>query len=96
MPPSRTEQRIGLTAVLLRIAHHYLRLGEGVYTPKDHPHYDKVVVAPLYPFDENPRVPGEYAGGSVVTFYQNERRVKFVEFRCQCVGGGGEPLLRET
>ena len=96
MPPSKAEARLGLTPLFLRIAHGYLRLGEGVYLPPNHPHYNRVTVTPLYDFTENPTVPGEYAEGTVVTFYQGEHRVKFVEFRSQVVGGGGDSLLREV
>jgi len=90
---SRTETILGLTPAFLRIAHYYLCLGYGSYSPKNHPHYDTVVVGPLYEFGENPEVPGEYAGGTVVTFFKDKRRVKFVEFRNLCVGGGGDPVM---
>ena len=90
---SRTETILGLTPAFLRIAHYYLCLGHGIYWPKNHPHYDEVVVGSLYEFGENPEVPGEHAGGTSVTFFKDGRRVKFVEFRCQVVGGGGDPVI---
>lgn len=93
MPPSKTEARLGLNPAFLRIAFYYVRLGEGEYTPKNHPHYDRVVVRELYEFGENPTTVGEYAGGMVVEFFHESRRVKFVEFRCQVVGGGGDPII---
>jgi len=88
------ELRIGLTPAFKRIAHYYLCLGYGVYYPQNHPHYDCVVVRELYAFNENPRCPGEHAGGTVVEFFQKEQRCKWIEFRCQAVGGGGQPILR--
>ena len=77
-----------------RIAFYYLCLGYGTYRPKNHPHYDRVVVRELYEFMENPMIPGEYAGGAVVAFLQGVRVVKYVEFRCQVVGGGGESIAQ--
>lgn len=98
MPPSKTEMRIGLSPAFLRIAYYYLRLGEGEYTPDGghHPHYDKVIVRELYEFGENPAMPGEYAGGMTVVFYKDGHRLRFVEFRCQVVGGGGYPIMRSV
>jgi len=87
-------RRLGLTPAFLRIAHYYLCLGYGTYRPLNHPHYDRVVVRPLYEFMENPAIPGEYAGGTIVEFFFGVRRVKFVEFRCQVVGGGGESVAQ--
>lgn len=95
---SKIETRLGLTPAFQRIAYYYLRLGEGTYIPAggDHPHYDRVVVRELYEFKENPQVPGERSGGLVVEFFKAERRVRWVEFRCQVVGGGGQPLIRQV
>lgn len=96
MSLTKAEARLGLTPAFLRIAFYYLRLGEGVYTPAHHPHYDRVVVRELYEFNENPTTPGEFAGGMVVEFFKATQRVKFVEYRCQCVGAGGESLIKEV
>ena len=93
---SRTETILGLTPVLKRIAHYYLCLGHGTYHPENHPHYDCVVVKELYPFDPNPRDPGEFAGGTVVEFFRQGEKVKWVEFRCQVVGGGGETVIQRV
>lgn len=95
---SHVERIIGLTPVLKRIAWHYVRLGEGSYMPDggNHPHYDRVVVRELYEFQENPQVEGEHAGGTIVEFFKDSRRVRWVEFRCQVVGGGGEAVLRRV
>ena len=95
---SHAERLIGLTPVIKRVAYHYLRLGEGTYTPDggNHPHYDRIVVRELYEFKENPQVEGEHAGGMVVEFYKDVRRVRWVEFRCQVTGGGGDAIVRRV
>ena len=95
---SRTETLLGLNPAFQRIAYYYLRLGDGVYTPDggNHPHYDKVVVRELYEFKENPRVEGERSGGIIVEFFKDEQRIRWVEFRCQVVGGGGEPIIKRV
>lgn len=87
------ERRLGLTPVIKRIAHYYLCLGYGEYHPQ-HPHYDRIVVRTLYDFGENPQVAGEYAGGSLVEFFFGGKRIKWVEFRAQVVGGGGDDMLK--
>lgn len=89
----KAEQLLGLTPVIKRIAYHYLLRGVGEY-PVDHPHYDKIIVRPLYDFRENPEVVGEHAGGLCVEFYRNAQRIRWVDFRCQVVGGGGAPIVR--
>jgi hypothetical protein len=92
---SKTESLLGLTPAFQRIAYYYLRLGEGVYTPNDgHPHYNKIIVRELYEFRENSLTPGERSGGLIVEFFKNNRRIRWLEFRCQVVGGGGEPLIK--
>jgi hypothetical protein len=92
---NRIETRLGLTPVIKRIAHYYLCLGYGEYFPK-HPHYDRIVVRNLYDFGENPNIPGEHAGGAVVEFFLQGTRTKWVEFRCQVVGGGGIEAIRRV
>lgn len=95
MPSASTTQRgVGLTPVLMRTAHYYTKLGLGEYPVPGHSHYDRVVVRDLYAFMENPCTPGEYAGGLIVEFFQGKKRVRHVEFRCQVVGGGGDPIAR--
>lgn len=93
---SKAERLIGLTPMIKRIAYYYLRLGEGEYTPDggNHPHYDKIIVRELYEFKENPLVENEHSGGIVVEFFKKKRRIRWVEFRCQVVGGGGETTLK--
>ena len=95
---SKTERLLGLTPVIKRIAYYYLRLGEGEYTPDggNHPHYDKIIVRELYEFKENPKVEGEHSGGVVVEFFKDKRRIRWIEFRCQVVGGGGEEIIRRV
>lgn len=94
MGKDTTLRGIGLTPVLMRTAHYYTKLGLGEYPVPGHSRYDKVVVRDLYAFKENPLTPGEYAGGLVVEFFLGERKVRYVEFRCQVVGGGGAPVAR--
>jgi hypothetical protein len=92
---SRVDHQLGLTPVFKRLAFHYLQQGLGVY-PIEHPQYDKVVVKALYdwatPVDEN--VPSQ--GGVVVEFHRAGKRVRWVEFGCRVIGGGGEPIIREV
>jgi len=87
------DHRIGITPILLRRAAYYLTLGEGTYFP-DHPHFDKVVVRKSYNFTQNPYTENEWSLGLEVAFYQNERRVRWVEFGCRTVGAGGDDILR--
>jgi hypothetical protein len=92
---SRVDHKLGLTPVFKRLAFHYLQKGLGEY-PIDHPQYDKVVVRSLYdwrtPTDDN--IPSQ--GGVEVGFYRAGRRVRWVEFGCRVIGGGGEPIIREV
>ncbi|MAG64406.1 MAG: hypothetical protein CMK74_00800 [Pseudomonadales bacterium] len=93
---SHSARRVGLTPAFLRIAYYYLCLGVGEYTPK-HAHYDRVVVHPLYEFNENPQHPGvleEFAGGLVVEFFLKQKRVRSIDFRCQIAGWSGVPVMR--
>jgi hypothetical protein len=92
---SRFDHLLGLTPVFKRLAFHYLQRGLGSHAI-DHPQYDKVVVRPLYDWqtstDEN--LPSQ--GGVVVEFHRANKRVRWVEFGCRVVGGGGEPIVREV
>ena len=92
--PKNPELRIGLTPAFKRIAYYYLCLGIGEYYPQNHPHYNRIVVREFYEFSENPCVTDEYAGGVIVEFYLNNEKIKWIEFRCQVVGGGGRLLLQ--
>lgn len=90
---SRLEHKIGITAVLKRLAFSFLQRGLGEHRI-EHPQYDKVVVRSLYdwrtPTDES--IPSQ--GGVVVEFYREGARVRWVEFGCRVIGGGGESILR--
>lgn len=91
----KTDHKLGLTPMLKRTAFHYLLKGVGEYVPQ-HPAYDKIVVRSLYdwqtPSDEN--LPSQ--GGAVVEFWAGGKRVRWVDFGCRVVGGGGESVLREV
>ena len=91
----RTDHKLGLTPMLKRRAFHYLLRREGRYE-SDHPAYDAVVVRSLYdwqtPSDDN--IPSQ--GGAVVEFHRDGKRVRWVEFGCRVIGGGGEPIVREV
>lgn len=92
---SRVEHRLGLTPVFKRLAFSFLQRGLGEYAI-EHPQYDKVIVRSLYdwqsPVDEN--IPSQ--GGVVVEFFRAGKRVRWVEFGCRVIGGGGEPIVREV
>lgn len=81
--------------MLKRMAFHYLLKGKGTY-PSESPSYDQVVVRSLYdwvtPQDDN--LPSQ--GGVVVEFMREGKRVRWVEFGCRVVGGGGAPIVREV
>lgn len=92
---NRLEHKLGLTAVFKRLAFSFLQRGLGEHRI-DHPQYDKVIVRPLYdwstPTDES--VPSQ--GGIIVEFYREGNRVRWVEFGCRVIGGGGESIIREV
>ena len=81
--------------MLKRRAFHYLLQGLGRHA-SDHPAYDEVVVRPLYdwqaPHDE--AIPGQ--GGIAVEFHKDGKRVRWVEFGCRVIGGGGDAIVREV
>lgn len=81
--------------MLKRRAFHYLQRGVGRFE-SDHPAYDVVVVKPLYDWKmpQDDSIPGQ--GGMVVEFHKDGRRVRWVEFGCRVIGGGGEPIVREV
>ena len=92
--PVGAERRLGLTPAFKRTAYYYLCLGIGEYHPEGHAHYNRIIVRPLYEFMANPAVADEHAGGIIIEFFDGLYRVKFVEFRCQVVGGGGESVAQ--
>ncbi len=91
---ARVDHKLGLTPMLKRLAFHYLQRGVGQYA-SEHPAYDIVHVKALYdwktPSDD---IPGQ--GGMVVEFHKDGKRVRWVEFGCRVIGGGGEPIVREV
>lgn len=95
---NKAQHLVGMTPNLMRIAYYYLRLGEGEYAPDGghHPHYNKVIVRQLYEFKESDRVEGTYAGGMIVEFFKDNRRVRWLEFNCGVVGFGGDAIVREV
>lgn len=92
---TRIEQRLGINAVLKRLAFYYLQKGVGSHAIEHHT-YDEVVVAVLYDWhtpDEKKMPP---QGGMVVEFRRLGQRIRWVEFGCHYTGGGGEDILREV
>lgn len=92
---SRVDHKLGLTPMLKRRAFHYLQRGVGRYE-SDHPAYDAVVVRSLYDWQTpmSDDIPSQ--GGLVVEFHKDGKRVRWVEFGCRVIGGGGEPIVREV
>lgn len=91
---NRTEHMLGLTTTLKRLAFYYLKMGVGEHECS-HGGYDKVVVRELYGWT-SPSVDVPAQGGIAVEFHHGGRRVRWVEFACRDVGGGGEPIIREV
>jgi hypothetical protein len=85
-----------MTPNLMRIAYYYLCLGIGEYVPDNHPHYNKVVVRQLYEFKESEKAEGVYAGGIIVEFLKDGRRIRWLEFNCSPVGFGGDDIVKEV
>lgn len=89
---AKVEHKLGLTPVLKRLAWYYLRKGLGSHAI-EHPLYDEVIVRDLYdwhtPDDE--ALPPQ--GGLVVEFMALGERVRWVEFGCRFVGGGGAAIV---
>lgn len=87
-----TEIRLGLTNPLKRLAYYFLTKGFGSY-PLDHAVYDRVDVEELYQWMPNPEDGHQHGGGIRVTFYRQEKRIRWVEFAVRDVGGGGDPAV---
>jgi len=91
----KTEHRLGITPVLKRLAFFYLKKGVGSHAIES-PFYDEVLVRELYSWhspDGQSNLPPQ--GGMVVEFFWLGERVRWVEFGCHYIGGGGEPILKE-
>lgn len=89
---SNIETRLGLTPMFKRLAYSFLEKGIGRY-PIDHPLYDAVEVAELYPWQTNPERKDEYGAGIRVTFFRGETRIRWAEFSVRCTGGGGDAAI---
>lgn len=89
------DHRIGITPILLRRAAYYLSLGVGEYFP-EHPHYDKITVDEQYPLTQNPSDHFVWAVGFRVSFYKDNRRVRWIDFCSTTTGAGGDPILKKV
>lgn len=91
---SRVEHRLGLTATLKRLAFHYLLKGVGSHAI-EHVVFDEVVVRQLYDWHapDTKELPPQ--GGVIVEFMRLGERVRWVEFGCHYIGGGGNDIMRE-
>lgn len=92
---SRVEHKLGITPILKRLAYHYLLKGVGSHAIEHHV-YDEVVVRELYDWHSpsDKKMPPQ--GGIVVEFRRLGERVRWVEFGCHYIGGGGESIIREV
>jgi hypothetical protein len=91
----KVDHLTGITPIVLRRAGYYLALGVGEYFPK-HPHYDKVVVETLYDITPNPLNDTEWSQGMTVSFYKNNRRIRWIDFGCRVTGAGGDQIMKEV
>lgn len=91
----KNDHLIGITPIALKRAGYYLALGLGEYFPV-HPHYDKVLVEQIYDIRPNPSNDTEWSLGITVTFFKNDRRIRWVDFGCRMTGAGGDTILREV
>jgi hypothetical protein len=94
-PTSTIDHSLGVTPIVIKRAAYYLCLGLGEYFPS-HPHYDRVVVEKLYDIVNNPHNSLEWSMGIVVSFYKENRRMRWVDFGCRITGVGGDSLLRKV
>ena len=92
---SNLDHSLGITPIVIKRAAYYLSLGIGEYFPT-HPHYDKVTVEKIYDIMNNPLNPAEWSMGIVVSFYNEKRRVRWIDFGCRITGVGGDALLKKV
>lgn len=91
---NKVEHMLGLTAPLKRLAFSFLKKGIGRH-PCSSFGFDEVVVRELYDWTSpSPDMPAQ--GGLAVEFHCGGKRVRWVEFACRDIGGGGEPIIREV
>jgi hypothetical protein len=88
----KEDHRVGITPIVMRRASYYLTLGLGEYFP-EHPHFDKVLVEELYGLKQNPDDEMEWSIGIKVSFYQDGRCIRWVDFGCRTTGAGGDSIL---
>ena len=91
----KNDHLIGITPIVLKRAGYYLALGLGEYFPT-HPHYDRVLVEQTYDMRPNPDNDAEWSQGFTVSFYKNDRRIRWIDFGCRMTGAGGDTILREV
>jgi hypothetical protein len=92
---SRVEHKLGLSPVLKRLAFNYLKLGIGSHAIEHHI-YDEVQVSELYEWHAPENRDLQPRGGLVVAFCREGKRIRWVEFSCSFIGGGGAAIMRET
>mgnify|MGYP000122275006 CR=1 FL=1 len=91
---STVERKLGLTPVIKRLAFYYLKKGVGSHAIES-PFYDEIIVRELYDWHTpNDKMPPR--GGIVVEFMWLGERVRFVEFGCSYIGGGGREVMRQV
>ena len=95
---SRVEHSLGLTPVFKRLSFYYLRKGIGSHAvePPYDVFYDEVVVRVLYEWHMPNGAHYPPQGGLVVEFMYRGERVRWAEFGCRYVGGGGQSIMREV
>lgn len=89
------QQRLGLTPIYVRLATTFLEKGVGTH-PCNSLGYDKAKVSVLSRWDNHalPGDPPAYFMEYQVSFYNKERRTKWVDFKLSMTGGGGEPSFQ--
>lgn len=86
---------LGLTPIYTRLAANYMQKGVGTY-PCDKFGYDTVRVICDTDWNNHAHdgAPPAYSMVLRVEFYTRNRRRKWVDFRINLAGGGGEPAVR--
>lgn len=93
---SKADHRLGLQPSVKRLAFEAMLKGVGTH-PLDHPEYDQAVVKQLYAWRTSPdedAVPSQ--GAVTVELFRAGRRVRWIEFGCRAIGGGGEPIVKDA
>lgn len=91
---SRVEHRLGLTEPLKRLAFYYLQQGVGSHAI-EHPVFDEVIVRRLYDWHTPSEGSLPAQGGVTVEFMRLGERVRWVEFGCHYIGGGGIEIMKK-